>query len=129
MDHANIFHSLLNSNLLRQRDNLGNKRIDYIKFKEILSKGCHLVGTIMFVGLLNKVSKEKRKFYNFLASNGFAIESNPVQKASTGELKQKGTDISIFDFANDLARIDSYDKAILVSGDGDFVRLVNKLKT
>ncbi len=55
------------------------------------------------MGLLKKVSKEKKKFYNFLESKSFAN-------------------------AIDLAKIDAFDRGILVSGDGDFVILVNKLK-
>ena len=40
-------------------------RIDYVKFKEIISESCHLVGAIIFLGLLEKVSNEQKSFFPF----------------------------------------------------------------
>jgi len=118
LDHWNVYKNV----------KLLGIRIDYIKFRDVLSKGDHLVGTSIFVGLLEKITKEKGKFYEFLELNGFHIVYNPVQRIYTGGYKQKGTDLAIYKNATELAHIDSYDKAILVSGDGDFVGLVESLK-
>ncbi len=63
-----------------------------------------------------------------MKSKRFYTVFNPVQKKPSGELQQKGTDTSIFRNVNELAGINSYDKAILVSGDGDFVPLIDSLK-
>ena len=118
IDHANIYKNIKLIGVL----------IDYIRFRDVLSEGYHLVGTLIFVGLLEKITKEKGKFYEFLELNGFHIVYNPVKRIYTGGYRQKGTDLAIFKNATELANIDSYDKGILVSGDGDFVGLVNTLK-
>ncbi len=118
IDHANVFQNI----------RLIGGRIDYIKFKEILSEGYHLVGAIIFMGLLEKVSKEQKRFFSFLRKSGYYPYFKRVQKTKSGRHRQKGIDISIFSNVVKLAEEDSYDTAILVTGDGDFVDLIGLLK-
>ncbi len=86
VDHANVYQNL------KPIDG----RIDYIKFKEILSEGCHLVGAIIFLGLLDKVSDEQKKFFRFLRKSGYYTYFKRVQKTPAGDHVQKGIDISFF---------------------------------
>ena len=118
IDHANFYQIL--------KKFFG--RIDYVKFVQILSKGCHLVGVMIYMGLPHKVSREQKKFLTYLKKNGFVIRSRPVSKTRAGKYYQKGIDILFYSDVVELAQEDSYDKAILVSGDADYIKAVEKLK-
>ncbi|MFW9971851.1 MAG: NYN domain-containing protein [Candidatus Odinarchaeota archaeon] len=120
VDEANVYYGLLKFDL--------KKRIDYVKFKEIMAKGCHLVGAEIFMGKLHKVLDEQQKFYDYLKSAGYNIHFRKVQKAKSGKRKQKGIDILMYKEIIEWAERDAYDKCILVSGDGDFTVVVEKLK-
>ncbi len=117
VDHANIFQNLIPI----------DGRIDYLKFKEKLSEGYHLVGASIFLGLLDKVSPKQKIFFRGLKKSGYYPFFRRVQKTRTGRHLQKGIDISIFNNILTLAEEDSYDVAILATGDGDFVDLVDLL--
>ena len=103
-------------------------RIDYERFKEILARGCHLVGAFIFIGKPYKVSKEQKRFFNYLRKVGYVIQFGSVQETPNGKKKQKGIDIFIYKEITELAEAESYDKAILVSGDADFIEVVEKLR-
>ncbi len=118
VDHANLFQIL--------KRFFG--RIDYVKFRQILSKGCHLVGTMIYIGLPHKISREQKKFLTYLEKNGFVIRFTRVSKNRFGKYHQKGIDILLYSDVVELAQEDSYDKAILVSGDADYIKAVEKLE-
>ena len=118
IDHANIFHNLEKLNI----------RINYIKLKEIFTKNYHLVGIFMYMGILDKVLPKKLNFLNYLKAQGFVIQQRPVITSPDGIKKQKGVDVFIYKDIVELAEEDTYDKAILVSGDSDFMDVVRKLK-
>ncbi len=117
IDHANVFQNLKHI----------NGRIDYLKLKIILSNRFHLVGACIFLGLLDKVSEKQKEFFKSLKRSGYYPFFKRVQKTHSGKYMQKGIDISIFTNVLKLAEVDSYDVAILVTGDGDFVDLVGLL--
>jgi len=118
IDHANLFKIL--------QKFFG--RIDYVKFIQILSKGYHLVGAMIYMGLPYIVSRKQQKFYTYLEKNRFVLIFKPVSMTRNGKYYQKGVDIALYSDVVDLALKNSYDKAILVSGDGDFIKAVEKLK-
>ena len=118
IDHANIFHNLEKLNI----------RINYVKLKEIFTKNYHLVGIFMYMGILDKVLPKKLNFLNYLKAQGFVIQQRPVITSPNGIKKQKGVDVFIYKDIVELAEEDTYDKAILVSGDSDFLDVVRKLK-
>ncbi len=118
VDHANIFFNL------QKRD----IRIDYKKLKEILSKDLHLVGAFVYLGVPDKIPPEKESFMKYIKKAGYTIQTRPLRVLSAGTTKQKGIDIFIYKDMVELAEEDAYDKAVLVSGDGDFVDAVKRLK-
>jgi len=118
IDHANLFHNIEELNI----------RIDYLKLKEIFTKHHHLVGIFMYMGILDKILPKKLTFLNYLISHGFIIQPKRVVVSPTGKKKQKGLDIFIYRDIVELAEEDSYDKAVLLSGDSDFLDVVKKLK-
>ncbi|MFX0105002.1 MAG: NYN domain-containing protein [Candidatus Hodarchaeota archaeon] len=118
IDHANIFHNIENLNI----------RINYLKLKEIFTRNHHLVGIFMYMGIPDKILPKKLNFLRYLNAQGFIIQPKPVIISPTGKKKQKGVDIFIYKDIVELAEEDTYDKAILVSGDSDFLDVVRKLK-
>lgn len=118
IDHANIFHNIENLNI----------RINYLKLKEIFTQNHHLVGCFMYMSIFDKILPKKLKFLNYIRAQGFIIQPKPVIISPNGKKKQKGLDIFIYKDIVELAEEDTYDKAILVSGDSDFLDLVKKLK-
>jgi uncharacterized LabA/DUF88 family protein len=119
IDEANVYYSLMKIH--------PGKRIDYVKFKDILAKGCHLVGNFMFMGKPKYVSDEQQKFYDYLNSAGYIIHFRRIQRSQGGRRRQKGIDLLMYKEIVELAEEDAYDKCILVSGDGDFSVVVDKL--
>ncbi len=117
IDHANVFHNI---------DRL-NIRINYIKLKDIFIQKHHLVGIFMYMGIPDKILPKKLNFLKYLKAQGFVIQPKPITVSPTGIKKQKGVDIFIYKDIVELAEDDTYDKAILVSGDSDFLDVVRKL--
>ena len=73
----------------------------------------------------------QKKFHNWLAYNGYSLVTKPLKTIydqTSGQTTQKANlDIEIvLDMFN---MIDRYDMAILVSGDGDFERALQQLKS
>ena len=119
IDHANIFHPC---------QELG-VRIDYRKFKELMTQKSYLVGAFMYLGMPDKISAKKEKFLKYLTEMaGYTIQTRPLKVLPPGTTKQRGIDIFIYKDIVELAEEDAYDKAVLVSGDADFVDAVRKLK-
>jgi uncharacterized LabA/DUF88 family protein len=118
IDHANLFYNIENLKI----------RIDYKKFKEILAKDAHLVGAFMYMGIPEHVFPKKRRFLNYLTSQGYVIQARPIKMLPEGKKIQKRIDIFIYRDIVELADEDTYDKAILVSGDSDFIEIVKKVR-
>jgi len=118
IDHANLFYNIENLQI----------RIDYKKFKEILTRGDHLVGAFMYMGIPDQVYPKKQRFLKYLTSQGYVIQARPIKEIAEGKKMQKGLDIFIYRDIVELADEDTYDKAILVSGDSDFIEIVRKLR-
>ncbi len=116
-DHSNIYQNL---------KPIGG-RIDYIKFKEIVSKGFHLVGVFIYMGVSKRILIEKQKFFRYLKRKAkFVIQSKPLQESPDGKKKQKGIDVFMYKEIVEL--MDAYDKAIIISGDSDFIDAVKEIK-
>ena len=118
IDHANLFHSIEELKM----------RIDYKKLKQILAKNDHLVGAFMYMGIPDIIYPKKRRFLDYLTAQGYVIQSRPVKTTPEGKKIQKQLDIFLYRDIVELGIEDSYDKAILVSGDSDFIEIVRKLK-
>ena len=118
IDHANLFYNIEKLQI----------RIDYRKFKEILTRDDHLVGAFMYMGIPEQIFPKKQRFLKYLSSQGYIIQARPIKVIAEGKKMQKGLDIFIYRDIVELADEDTYDKAILVSGDSDFIEIVRKLR-
>lgn len=88
-----------------------------------------VVEAIYYTGASNEI--KQIKYLNFLAYNGYSLVTKPIKTITdhlTGQTIQKSNlDIEIvLDMFN---MIDRYDMAILISGDGDFERALQQLKS
>ena len=88
-----------------------------------------VIEAVYYTGANNEI--KQRKFHDFLAYVGYSLVTKPVKTITdyvTGQTTQKANlDIEIvLDMFN---MIDRYDMAILVSGDGDFERALQQLKS
>lgn len=82
----------------------------------------------MYMGIPEKILPKKLNFLNYLNSQGFVIQPKPIKISPNGKKRQKGVDVFIYKDIVELAQEDTYDKAILLSGDSDFLDVVKKLK-
>lgn len=88
-----------------------------------------VIEAVYYTGANNEI--KQRKFHDFLAYVGYSLVTKHVKTITdyiTGQTTQKANlDIEIvLDMFN---MIDRYDMAILVSGDGDFERALQQLKS
>ncbi len=82
----------------------------------------------MYMGIPEELYPKKKRFLKYLTSQGYVIQARPIKIIAEGKKMQKGLDIFIYRDIIELADEDSYDKAILVSGDSDFIEIVRKLR-
>jgi uncharacterized LabA/DUF88 family protein len=115
-DHANVFH------------NLGDIRIDYKKLKDILRNDDHLVGALLYDGLPKSISSGKWRFLNYLKATGWVLQTNPIKIQSDGSTAQYNVDENLYADVVELASDDAFDKAIIISGDKDFLEAMKELK-
>jgi len=80
------------------------------------------------MGIPQQLLPKKQAFIKYLEAQRFVIQARTIREAPSGKKFQKGIDIFIYRDMVELADEDSFDKAILVSGDSDFLDAIIKLK-
>jgi uncharacterized LabA/DUF88 family protein len=134
-----------------QNLNLGTQRmgwkLDWRKFREFLDKKYGVTHAYMFIGYMS----ENESLYEYMHELGYLIvlkptvdvtpqqesgqksEASPGTKPKDGEEKEKerpavkgNVDADLVLYA--MKELPNYDKAIIVSGDGDFLGLVEYLQ-
>ena len=99
-------------------------KIDYKKFRVYLKDKYHISEAYYLLGY---VSEEQQELYNNLQKAGFIVsfkDHNPAMLA-----QKKGnvdTDI-VFEVMKNLIDNSDFDKIVLVSGDGDYKKLIDYL--
>lgn len=125
MERVSIF--LDNSNIFKgfQKYNI---KADYEKLKTLITRDRKLHAIFLYEGVVYPMSQEKRNWYKELTrKSGYTIRVSFDKIAVSGAIEKK-VDINIAIDIISLAYENIYDTAILVSGDGDFVPVVKKLK-
>ena len=118
IDNSNIFQGFRKYNL----------KADYEKLKNIIIKGRKLQGIFLYEGVVYPMSPEKKKWYKDLSDkSGYVIKAS-FDKIAFNEAIEKKVDIKIAIDIISLAYENAYDTAVLVSGDGDFVPVIKKVK-
>ena len=118
IDNSNIFKGFRKYSI----------KADYEKLKNIITQGRKLNGIFLYEGVVYPMSPEKKSWYKELSiRSGYVIKASFDKIASSGAIEKK-IDIKIAIDIVSLAYEDAYDTAVLVSGDGDFVPVVKKVK-
>ena len=95
--------------------------LDYYRLRFYLSAKYSVKKAYIFLGYL----KENEKLYSFLRDSGFELVFKNVAKGKKGEAKGN-VDVALAVFA--MKNLDNFDKAIIITSDGDFEPLVDELQ-
>lgn len=110
-----------------------NYRIDYVKLRDCWSKEEHrrLYNAFFYTGHHATPEDEKQQFLDLLINNGYTLRTktvktmyDPMQKK---DVYKCNLDVEIV--IDMLTTLDQYDTAVLISGDGDFERAVEVLRS
>lgn len=120
-----------------QNLNLGSQRmgwkVDWRKFREYLRKEYNVSHAYMFIGYMS----ENEQLYEYMHELGYLVVLKPTVDVTTSEGDQKkdskekpaikgNVDADLVLHA--MKELPNYDKAVIVSGDGDFLGLVEYLQ-
>ena len=120
IDGSNLYHGI---------KNFGRKiSINFHKFQKMLVARRKLIRTYYY-NVETPELKEQLKFYKELESiENFKIILGRLEKRKGGHKVEKGIDIKIATDMLKHALMDNYDVAILVTGDGDFVPVIEEIQ-
>ncbi|MGA1050028.1 MAG: NYN domain-containing protein [Minisyncoccia bacterium] len=96
--------------------------LDYKEFRNYLDTNYGVKKAYMFIGMVNT----NQQLYSALQDFGYHLVFKPTLATKQGDLKGN-VDAEMVLYA--LTQINQYDKAVIVSGDGDFYTLVQYLKS
>jgi uncharacterized LabA/DUF88 family protein len=99
-----------------------NIPLDYKKFRIYLKEKYKVEKAYLFIGYLS----ENKELYNFLKKQGYILKFKPVLLARNGQ-SQKG-DIDADMAFNVMKYYAEYDRAVLITSDGDFDTLTSYLR-
>ncbi|MFX0022882.1 MAG: NYN domain-containing protein [Candidatus Hermodarchaeota archaeon] len=119
IDNSNIFKGFRKFNI----------KVDYERLKQVITRERELQNIFLYEGAIYPLSPEKKKWYKALSKNSGYIINTSFDKIVLNDAIEKKVDIKIAIDMISLAYEDAYDTAVLVSGDGDFLPLVKKIKT
>jgi len=118
IDNSNIFQGFRKYDI----------KADYEKLKNVITRDRELHNIFLYEGVVYPMSPEKKKWYGELSRrSGYVIKASFDKIVSSGAIEKK-VDIQIAIDIISLAYENSYDTAVLVSGDGDFVPAIKKVK-
>ncbi len=118
IDNSNIFNGFRKYNI----------KADYEKLKNNITKDRKLQSIFLYEGIVYPMSPEKKKWYKDLSNKSGYIIKASFDKVAFHNVIEKKIDIQIAIDMVSLAYENAYDTAVLVSGDGDFIPVVKKIK-
>ncbi len=114
VDAQNMYHSARN---------LYKAKVNFKEILRIAVAGRQLIRAVIYV--IKTESGEEQKFFGALAKQGFEVKEKDLQ-IFIGGMKKGDWDVGLAIDAVKMA--DKLDVVIIVSGDGDFVPLIEYLK-
>lgn len=117
IDGSNIFHEARRKNF----------KIDYYKLVTELVGNRILVRPYFYTSIKIPQNSAQYKFHQALKHQGFTVITKPLKKRNDLWI-EKGIEIAIATDILIMAFRDLYDTAILVSGDHDFVPIIDEVK-
>ncbi|MHA1150432.1 MAG: LabA-like NYN domain-containing protein [Promethearchaeota archaeon] len=101
---------------------------DYLKLKEVISHKRNLIEAILYMGIMYPVKEKDKAWLSKLSHLGYHVKTRAVKVAPNGRKKEKRIDILMAIDIIAAVYEKSFDKVVLVSGDGDFIPVIKKLK-
>lgn len=95
--------------------------LDFGKFRRYLKDKQHIVKAFLFIGYV----PQNQSLYTFLQKNDYILVFKPTNKLPNGKVKGN-VDAELV--LHTMIEFVNYDKALIVTGDGDFYCLVDYLK-
>ncbi|OGD84802.1 hypothetical protein A3B51_01815 [Candidatus Curtissbacteria bacterium RIFCSPLOWO2_01_FULL_41_18] len=121
-EHLTIYAFIDSQNL-----NLGVKsqdwNLDFGKFRIFLKEKYHVKKAFLFIGYI----PTNKKLYNYLKNSGYNIIFKPILKSSKHKKAKVKGNVDAELVLYTMIEFPNYDKAIIVSGDGDFYCLADYL--
>ena len=102
-------------------------KADYEKLKNIITRGRNLTEIRSYEGVVYPISPMKKKWYEDLKSNSGYIVKVTFDKRTANQAIEKKIDVKLAIDLISEAYENSYDTAVIVSGDGDFLPVIKKL--
>ncbi|PSB00476.1 LabA-like NYN domain-containing protein [Merismopedia glauca] len=101
-----------------------NTKVDYRQLKAVLTPHNQLVDARIYLGE-NAKSQSQQKFFNRLRQMGYTLVTKPI----VWQQGRPKANIDV-DLAVDLVKLaNNYESVILVSGDGDYLKAVQEVKS
>lgn len=95
-------------------------KLDHKKFREYLKEELEVKRAYLFIGFM----EEQQPLYNALQEAGFILHFKPLIRHQEGVIKGN---VDADMVLQTMVEIERYDKAVIVSGDGDFAGLIRHL--
>jgi len=126
IDGSNLYNGM-RENLSNTRVNLG-ELIDQLRNDRYLIR-CYYYNAPLTEDYGDDLREGQARFFESLRRIPYVtVRLGRLHRRSDGSLVEKGIDVSIAVEALGLAYADAYDEAVIVSGDGDYVELVEAIK-
>ncbi len=114
VDVSNLFYSAKSAGV----------EVNYCRLLDYSMRGRDLIRALAYTGI-DPENNSQKKFIDFLSANGYKVVCKDIHKYDTGRIKAN-LDIEI---AVDMMLMsENLDVVVLVSGDGDFARLVSAVQ-
>src|SRR3954451_21434599 len=107
------------SNLFYSARSMGVE-VNYIRLLEYAARNRHLIRASAYTGI-DPENGSQRRFVDFLSANGYRVVCKDIQKHESGRIK---ADLDVEMTRDVYMMAENFDVVVLVTGDGDFKRLV-----
>jgi len=116
------------SNLLRSWMTMfPGEKINMLKLKDELTNKRKLIRPCFYGSIHPKKFNQERPFHDFLQYNGFLTVIIPLRRRGETYI-EKGVDVALVTDMLSQAYNNAYDTAILVSGDQDYLKAIDRIK-